>query len=129
MPPRPCGNSARQGGDSVGMTLAIHILGGGLGLLSGYVALYAAKGATLHRRSGIVFVYSMLTMTLFGALMAAVENNRWTSVNVSAATLTSYLVITALTTVRPFSAGGRWLDLGGMLLASALALTDLTFGL
>src|SRR5207244_7939247 len=103
--------------------------GGGLGLLSGYVALYAAKGATLHRKSGIVFVYSMLTMTLFGSLMAAVKNNQWTSVNVSAATLTSYLVITALTTVRPFSAGGRWLDRGGMLLASALALTDLTFGL
>ena len=111
------------------MTLVIHIIGGGLGLLSGYVALYATKGATLHRKSGIVFVYSMLTMTLFGSLMAAVENNQWTSVNVSAATLTSYLVITALTTVRPFSAGGRWLDLGGMLLASALALTDLTFGL
>jgi hypothetical protein len=110
------------------MTLVIHIIGGGLGLLSGYVALYAAKGASLHRKSGIVFVYSMLTMTTFGALMAATENNNWTSVNVSAASLTSYLVITALTTVRPFAGGSRRLHLGGLLLVSTLALTDLTFG-
>jgi hypothetical protein len=110
------------------MTLVIHIIGGGLGLLSGYVALYAAKGATLHRKSGIVFVYSMLTMSTFGALMAATQNNNWTPVNVSAALLTSYLVITARTTVRPFAVGSRWLHLGGLLLASTLALTDLTFG-
>jgi len=110
-------------------TLVIHIFGGGLGLLSGYVALYAAKGATLHRKSGIAFVYSMLAMTTFGALMAATENNNWTPVNVSAASLTSYLVITALTTVHPFAVGSRWLHLGGLLLVSTLALTDLTFGL
>jgi len=109
--------------------LVTHIVGAALALVSGYVALYAAKGATLHRKSGILFVYAMLAMTVFGALLAAERANNWTSVNVSAATLTSYLVITALTTVRPFSKGGRWLDRGGMLLASTLALTDLTFGL
>ena len=44
------------------MTLLVHILAGGLALVFGYVALYAAKGATLHRKSGMLSVYAMLTM-------------------------------------------------------------------
>ena len=32
--------------------LPVHILGGALALVFGYVALYATKGATLHRKSG-----------------------------------------------------------------------------
>ena len=42
--------------------LFVHIVAGGLGLVSGFVALYAAKGARLHRKSGRVFFYAMLTM-------------------------------------------------------------------
>ena len=38
------------------MILPAHILAGGLALVVGYVALYATKGATLHRKSGMVFV-------------------------------------------------------------------------
>ena len=43
------------------MTLLVHFLAGGLGLVFGYVALSAAKGAPLHRKSGMLFVYAMLT--------------------------------------------------------------------
>jgi len=57
----------------VRLTLLIHILAGGLGLAAGYVALYSTKGAPLHRRSGMVFVYAILTMCLFGTLIAAVR--------------------------------------------------------
>ena len=111
------------------MTLLVHIVAGGIGLISGYVALYAAKGATVHRKSGRVFVYAMLAMGVLGAVLAISKNNAWTPVNLSAGVLTSYLVFTALTTVRPLSAGGRWLDLGGMSLALGLGLILLTFGL
>ena len=38
--------------------LPFHILAGISALVFGYVALYATKGATLHRRSGIFFVYA-----------------------------------------------------------------------
>lgn len=38
--------------------LTMHILAGGLGLMSGVAALYAAKGARLHRTSGMVFAYA-----------------------------------------------------------------------
>jgi uncharacterized membrane protein len=78
----------------------IHILAGLIALLAGTVALYALKGAPLHRKSGLVFVAAMLVMSGTGALMAVfVEPD---GVNVVAGLLTFYLVCTALLTVRPF---------------------------
>ena len=56
------------------MILPAHILAGVLALVFGYVALYATKGATLHRKSGMLFVYAMVTMSLSGALMEALED-------------------------------------------------------
>jgi len=92
-------------------TLFVHILAGSVGLVSGFVALYAVKGARLHRKAGMVFVCAMLTMCTVGLLIAVVRN-RAPAVNVPAALLTSYLVITALTTVRPpvewMSVRWRW---------------------
>jgi hypothetical protein len=107
--------------------LLIHILAGGLGLVSGYIALYSAKGAKLHRKSGMVFVYAMLTMCTGGVVIAAARSAA-PSINIPAALLTAYLVITALTTVRPPVPQRRWLDVGGMLFALALGLTTLGFG-
>jgi uncharacterized membrane protein len=105
-----------------------HILAGSLGLVAGYVALYSPKGATLHRKSGMVFVCAMLTMCFFGTLIAAVRGVA-PAINIPAALLTSYLVITALTTVRPLGAGARGLDIGLMLAAFVVGMTDLTFAL
>ena len=107
----------------------VHIVAGSLVLLSGYVALYATKGATLHRKAGRVFVYAMLAMSVGGMLIASAKANNWSAVNISAALVTLYLVITALTTVKPLSSGARLLHVSGMLLALAVSLTDLTFGL
>ena len=53
-----------------GMLLPVHVLAGGLGLVFGFVALYAAKGATLHRKSGMLFVYAMVTMAVCGIVVA-----------------------------------------------------------
>jgi uncharacterized membrane protein len=57
----------------VRLTYAVHILAGSLSFLFGYVALYSAKGAALHRKSGVLFVYAMLTMAVFGMTIAAVR--------------------------------------------------------
>lgn len=108
--------------------LIIHIIAGGLGLVSGYVALHATKGASLHRRSGMFFVSVMLTMSITGALMAAVSGV-WVTVNVPAGLITAYLVTTSLTTVRsPSRATSRWLNPALMLFALAIGVTCLTFG-
>lgn len=107
------------------MTLLLHILAGGLGVVSGAVALYAAKGARLHRKSGMLFVYAMVTMSVTGVVMAVLKGDE---ASVIGGLLAAYLVITALNTVRPPAAGTRWLDLGAMLLALAVGLTSVTIG-
>lgn len=105
----------------------VHILAGGLGLLSGYVALFTAKGAPLHRRAGTGFVYTMLTMCGAGVAIAAVRGVA-PELNVPAGLLTAYLVITSLWTVRPRAAASRWPDVSAMLVATAVGAVVLTFG-
>lgn len=110
------------------MVYLFHIVAGTLGLLSGYLALYSSKGAPMHRRAGMVFVYTMVTMCLFGGIMAAIHKV-WAAVNISAAVITAYLVITGLMTMRPPKPGRRWLHVSLMLVALGVGLTDLTFGI
>jgi len=109
------------------ITLGLHIVAGALALLAGYVALYSAKGAPLHRTSGKVFVYTMIVMSLLGGLIAVVRSKAPAG-NVPVAVLTMYLVITALRTVRPVGAPSRRLDAGMMVLVAAITLTFFTFG-
>ncbi len=110
------------------MTLLVHILAGTVGIGSGFVALFAAKGNGLHRRSGRLFVFAMLIMCLLGGLLAALAGT-WAEVNIPAAILTAYLVTTALITVRPPAGWRRWMDLTLLLVALAVGLFALTLGL
>jgi uncharacterized membrane protein len=112
----------------VGPAYVVHILAGSLSLVFGYVALYSPKGAALHRRAGMLFVCSMLTMSVAGLTIAAVRNVA-PALNVPAGLLTAYLVTTSLTTVRPPATGARGLHIAAMVVALAVGLTSLTFGL
>jgi ABC-type uncharacterized transport system permease subunit len=109
----------------MGMMLLIHIAAGGVGIVSGYAALLAAKGSPLHRRAGVVFVGSMMTMGLFAAWLAAAKGELG---NVIAGVLTTYLVVTALTTVRPPTVASRRVDVAamGVALATGVAGVALT---
>ena len=109
------------------MTYGVHILAGGLALVSGYLALSVKKGSTLHRKSGQLFVGAMLTVAMFGIVMA-VGQGVAPAVNIPAALMSAYLVVTSLSTVRPPAAGARWLHVGAMLVALATGLTSLGFG-
>ena len=109
----------------MGALLPIHIVAAGLGLVLGTVALSAAKGATLHRTSGLAFVYAMSAMCATGVVMAARKGQ---AVNFIVALLTVYLVVTALSTVRPPSSRWRWFNGGAMLLAVGLGVTMVMFG-
>ena len=53
--------------------LPIHVVGAGLALLAGAVALATAKGGRIHRRSGMVFVYAMAAMCGAALLIAAAK--------------------------------------------------------
>ncbi len=105
--------------------LLIHILAGLLALSAGAVALYAVKGSTLHRRSGMVFVVAMLVLSGSGALMAVFVAPD--GVNVIAGLLTFYLVCTALLTVQRPVAQTREVLTG--LMVAALVLGAFAFGL
>lgn len=106
--------------------LPIHIIAAGLGLLAGAVALAAAKGRVVHRTSGIVFVYAIITMCATAVVSATVKNQ---PVNVIAGLMTTYLVLTGWSTVRPPADGSRWRDIGLMLMALTLGLVTFTAGL
>ena len=78
--------------------LVAHISGGTMGMISGGVAMFAPKGARLHRVAGTVFFISMLTMAGVAAIVAPMLDDPWT--NTTAAVFTLYLVATAWGTVR-----------------------------
>jgi hypothetical protein len=107
------------------MLLPVHIIAGVIGIVSGAGALYALKDGTLHRRTGMIFVYAMLVLSGSAAVMSIFDPN-WT--NVLQCALTAYLVTTALVTVQRRVAGIHWIDFGAMLVALTVGLTHVTFG-
>jgi uncharacterized membrane protein len=108
------------------MLLPIHIVAGGLAMLFGAVALVAFKGATLHRKSGLLFVYAMLIMGFSGSILAL--RLSLTNMNVLGGFMAAYFVVTALTTVRPASAWTRWLNGVALLVVIALSVIDTALG-
>ena len=70
----------------------------------------------------------MLAVCLAGLTMA-LGRKVAPSVNVPAALITAYLVITSLTTVKPPSHGGRWLHLGAMAVVLAVVVADAVFAI
>jgi hypothetical protein len=104
--------------------LLTHIAAGGLGLLSGYVALSATKGAPLHRRVGMLFVCVMSVMAVTGAAIALLANVA-PAINVPSGVLTTYLVLTSLATVKPRRDVARWLDAASVVGAASIAVACL----
>jgi len=93
--------------------LIVHILGGIVGLVSGFLSLFARKGGRMHRKTGVVFVVSMLIMAGTGAYVSLLHSQ---PLNVVAALVTFYLVATAWVTVQRLETQRRLLLEGGLLL-------------
>lgn len=66
--------------------LLLHITGGTVGLLSGFLTIALRKGSNRHRIAGYVFVDSMLTIASAGAYLAT---RRFEPGNILAARLPS----------------------------------------
>jgi len=109
------------------MLLPVHILAGGLAIFLGGVALAVPKGGTLHRRSGLLFVYAMLTMGISGSILAARQS--LTNTNVLGGFTSAYFVVTALITVRPASAWTQRLNSGALVVAIALSVIEIGLGI
>lgn len=100
--------------------LFAHILGGSLAVATGYVALFARKGAPLHRKVGLAFVYAMLLMGTTASVLAIAARRES---QVSAGVVVAYFVITALVTVREATPGTRMVTVVLMSIALGLGLT------
>src|SRR3954471_75773 len=101
------------------MILIVHIAAGAMAMIFGFVALYSAKGAAIHKKAGMLFVYVVLTMGVTGTALALIRDKA-PAVNIPAAVLTSYMALTAMTTVRPSLASSRRLNLVTMMIALAV---------
>jgi uncharacterized membrane protein len=104
--------------------LIVHICGGIIGVLSGSTALVVRKGSRLHRRSGDVFVISMLTMAAAGAYVAFTKSQL---TNVIAGAFTFYLVATAWLTVTHKEKETGRIELGLLLVGLAAGISSLIF--
>lgn len=107
--------------------IAGHVTAGGVALLTGFIALYATKGAPVHRRAGLAFVIAMVAMAVSALIYMTVEGDV-IRVNVVASTLVAYLVVTSLMTVRDASAHQRAISVGSTVMAFTIGVTGLTLG-
>ena len=105
--------------------LLVHIGAGLLALVSGFAALFAPKGGWLHRRGGMLFVYSMTVMAVTAAAVAAYEGKTALVLGVP---FTVYLVFTGMTAVRPLDWQPVRVAYALMALAFAVGAFDVAMG-
>jgi hypothetical protein len=106
--------------------LVLHIIGGTLGMLSGFVAVFLRKGSRWHGTVGNVFVVSMLTMATAGTYLAILKAQPG---NIIGGMFTDYLVATAWLTARRKNQKNNVFDWGALLVVASLASVEMTFGL
>lgn len=103
----------------------VHIAGGSIALLAGYVALFARKGSPLHVQIGTWFFASMVVLTSTGALIAASIPERGTA---TIGVFTLYLVATSWVTVRNRSGEAGHFEWVAMAVAMGCAIAQTIFG-
>jgi hypothetical protein len=108
------------------MLLPIHIAAGAIAMILGAIALSVKKGGTIHRRSGMLFIYAMVVMAVTASMLEFLQGAAAT--NLTAAVLTIYFVGTALTAVRPVTGWTRLIDVGALTIAVGLALLMIVGG-
>ena len=106
--------------------LPIHIIAGSIAIVAGFISVFSVKGLKLHRKSGIVFVYSMIVLSLTGAVIAVIKEQ---PPSIVGGLLAFYLVITALLTVRARDQSLHLIDAAAAVLAIAIGLFSIKLGL
>lgn len=103
--------------------LALHIVSGTLGILTGATALSLRKGSRWHGLTGRVFVVAMLSPAVTGIGMAIVKAQPG---NILGGSLTAYLVSTAWWTARHREVRIGMFSWAAAIFGSAIAATALT---
>lgn len=107
--------------------LVVHIIGGTVGMLSGFVTVFLRKGSRQHNIVGRVFVVSMLCMAAAGTYLAVLKSQPG---NILGGMMTFYLVATAWMTAQ-LKPGERspWIfDWSALAIVISVAATETTLG-
>ena len=107
--------------------LMFHITAGSVGLLSGAAALFARKGAWLHRAAGNAFFIAMMLMSVAGAVLAVLKPAA-AAFNAIVAAITIYMVATSWMTVMRKERGTGAFDIAALLGVVAIAAAGLLIG-
>ena len=107
----------------VWLTLVTHFGAALLALAAGTIALAVAKGSRVHKQSGLVFTFAMITTGILASVLSAYEGK-----SVVGGLFVCYLVFTAMTTVKPLARAGRGVDVALMIFAFAIAVLFLVQG-
>jgi len=98
------------------LSLAFHVAMGLIALAAGWMALTVRKGGEWHRRSGRIFVYTMIATGITAAGISVYEGK-----SPGGGLFTAYFVFTAYTAVKTLPGAGRRVDIALMVLAFAFA--------
>ena len=109
----------------VWLSLAVHFAAGLGAIVTGTVALAAAKGGQLHKQSGLVFTCAMILLGLTAAGIGTYENRPG---QVFGGLLAAYLAFTAMTTVKPLPGIGQRVNVALMVLAFGYGVASLYGG-
>jgi uncharacterized membrane protein len=105
--------------------LAVHFAAGLASIVAGTIALSVTKGSRLHKKSGLVFTWTMIALGLTAAVIGTYEH---IPSQVFAGLLAAYLVFSAMTTVKPLPGIGQRVNVALMVLAFAYAVASLYGG-
>ena len=105
--------------------LFLHVSAGILAMIAGAFAISFRKGSQAHRRSGNLFVASMLTVSAVGAYLGFMKSE---ADNLLGGIFAFHLVATAWTTARRGEGDGWKLEWGAPLIALTFATFNLIWG-
>lgn len=105
--------------------LPLHIIAGLTAILTGFTALYALKGAAVHKRSGLIFVCAMLIMAGSGATLAVIKSQ---PANIIGGFVAIYLVSTGFLTLDRRDGRFHPIDAAAMALAVTIGVASTTLG-
>lgn len=108
------------------VSLFLHIAGGSVGLASGFTAVLARKGETVHRAAGTLFFAAMLVMGTFAAVVAGLKGQTG---NFVGGVSTVYFVATAWMTVRRRDGVAGRFEVFAFLVAATIASLSIWKGL
>ena len=111
---------------SYSATMLLHIAGGGVGLAAGALTLLAAKQSVWHKLAGNLFFVFILVMAASGAVIAFQRGIMLSTAN---GILVCYLVASSWMTVRRPPGVVGWFDKVALLVAVAVAVALVIFGM